>query len=250
MCKKVISLLLFSFILLTMPAGARVSAEEIKRNYSESELIEVREMLEDNLVPENQQDKLIEKLENGEQWDCMKQEELEKVPEEFNIIDLNSEPYVKKYYRFEDGSYIMVQTGEEGRGAFKEEKPLTRGMSSTSYGTTYWDWRIEKQQGDLGSRFYFDGYLARQGMGASRIDDVKWGVTDGFGATEPKYKIERAQENVSRSQAALGRMWWQSSVTVNGSWGPVGASVTRGQTCELWLALVRGQMYVDTILPY
>jgi hypothetical protein len=250
MLRKTISVLLLSCMLFAIPSPVKASAEEIKKTYSESELLEVREKLNNNFVPENQQDKLIEKLENGEAWDCMKESELEKVPDEFNAIDLLSEPYVKKYYRFEDGSYIMIQTGEEGKGGFKEEKPLKRGSSSTSYGTTYWDWRIERNQGDLGSRFYFDGYLARYGAGKSKISAVKWGVTEGFGATEPKFEVARAEEVLSPSQAALGRMWWQSSATVSGGWGPISGSVSYGQTCELWLALVRGQMYVDAKLPY
>lgn len=267
MKKKLILMSLLLSMMATVPTYASVETTGNKLDeVRKSELIQT---LSENLVPDEQIKVLIEKLERGEEWDCFKKSELEKVPNEFNIINLETSPYAKKYYRFSDGSYIMLQCGEKGEGRIVKREPSSTslaiepmkytgtslaiepmGYSGTNYGIEYWDWKIEKSTAFASARFYFDGYQARLGCGPSSIKAAKWGVTDGFGATAPTTTVERPQEILSTSQAALARMWWQSSSSVSGGWGPFSGTVNAGSTCELWLALVRGNMYIDSKLPY
>lgn len=76
---------------------AKASTIEIKKDtHTEIDIEKIKEILTEQGVNEETQEKLINKKLNGELWDVENPEKLKEVPDEFYILDFNN-PSEKKY---------------------------------------------------------------------------------------------------------------------------------------------------------
>ena len=108
---------------------AKASTIEIKKDtHTEIDIEKIKEILTEQGVNEETQEKLINKKLNGELWDVENPEKLKEVPDEFYILDFNN-PSEKKVYTFEDGSILEL--------SHSPKFPTPREIISNSYTTTW-----------------------------------------------------------------------------------------------------------------
>lgn len=104
--RMMLHVLLFSLLvsLFLLPAESFASTSDAK--YTDDEITEIRDFLEELGVDTETQDQLITKLENGEIWDSMNPELIESLPEYYHTVNLD-EPF--KEYVFPDGSVYQLE---------------------------------------------------------------------------------------------------------------------------------------------
>lgn len=266
--KKIVSLLLI--MTMVFSTSINVSAKNNTNDFggfkSESDLINY---LKDNGVPSDKQEILSNKLKDGIIWDCYNAEKVKQIPKSFSWFDA-PDKIQEKYFRFEDGSFIKVSVG--GGKIIKNFNPNhhqsgigIKSVTLDQFGALYVNRKISKTIGRTNAYFYANFYLARPGFGPSKIYTSKnsngrynspfgEGIT-GFGVTaNPTKDMIREVENTSNSQAALFRLLWFNQVTVSSGWTAFGASIGAtapiGSTCNLYLALINGNLYIDSKLPF
>lgn len=215
-----------------------------KNDFNENE---TREFLEENGVPNDKIDVLLEKLENDELWDCYKKENLKDLPKDFNTLDLNEEGSVK-YYRFEDGSFIKNEFIKNEDSTYEEIKPgdiNLLGTSSSSFGTQYTDYTIKKTQGSITAQFKADFWRARYGYGASEITNAYSGKVKG-NYTDGTYDLEdaRPKEDLVYHLPAKENLIFPVTHSVSFSGDGVEFTVNSGETVILTLELKNGNMSI------
>lgn len=148
---------------------------------------------------------------------------------------------------FEDGSVISLTVEDMSPQVMQRISTST----SDSYGTTFKDHKVSLSKGLVSASFRFSGYAAR--YGASTISKVWDESISGWGVSAiPTAKIEQAKSTTDR--AALASMSWLTTVNLGFSatkgWGGFTAGASAGTTMKLYVALIRGGMYVSDKLPY
>lgn len=262
--------------LLLASSNVAIGAEttELKVIYNAKE---VEKFFNENSFSESQEKNLRKKISNNELLDCYKEENLKNIPDDFNYIDLSDMSQSKKYY-FEDGSFIEISVApnsEESKKieitdenikdypmieeSLKNDNPIrTRSITNSSYGTLYVNHRVSRSVGLQTASFVANFYQSRYGN--SRIYESNDGngynspfgeQVSGFGINALASKeMIRAVEDRSTSQGAIFRLYWLTTGEVSAEWKGIGGSMPIGTTCNLYLALVRGQMYVAPELPF
>lgn len=234
---KIFKTLLVAFLLMTSTTVASAANEEVFISYEDHQ----------NLY--NVSDEKMEifkyKIENNITLDSDKETALSEFFGEEGIevsADELMNGVTHKIKIFEDGSVIEMK--------IEKEMPLITPFATTSdsYGTTFRDHKISLAKNGLSSSFYFSGRATREGYGSSSITDVHSPSISGFGVSNPpSVYIHRAQSN--DKQAALAIMSWMVTSHVNAGWGGFSYGVPIGTSCFLYLALIRGSMYVSDKHP-
>ena len=81
--------------------------------------------------------------------------------------------------------------------------------------------------------------------------DIILHMVSGFGINSLASKeMIRALEDRNTSQGAIFRLYWLTTGEVSAEWKGIGGSMPIGTTCNLYLALVRGQIYIAPDLPF
>lgn len=254
-----LSVLLFLGVALPVQATnvsksskSAVQSQVQKKNVNGIKEKDLQKYFEKHDISKDKQKKLTEKVKKNELWDCYKQEEQSKIPEDFFLIDLNSTNH-KKTYTFDDGSIIEVSVEvpeEQLNRSVNSGDIMLFGSREINGGTEYWDVKIDRMVGALVAWFYADFFVAPEGTPSYITNVFESGIT-GFGATEnPTEAIIREKEDIDKSRSALAASTWFVQAEVSGSWGWFSGSIPVGSTCKLYLALIRGKVYVDTKLPY
>lgn len=274
--RKFLSLTLSMLLLSSTVVMADPIEQEVSYDKTQAE-----NFLKNNNFSKEQEETLRKKIENNELLDCYKKENLEKIPDDFNNFDLSDGAHSKKYY-FEDGSFIEISFAPASEDSEKIEitkdnienfnmidEPLatydtsklpisTFGVISDSYGTLYTNYRVSRTVGDQSAFFYGNFYLSRSGNSRIYVDGDGNGYNSPFGEEAngfgvgafPEKVMIRAYEDRATSQGAIFRLKWLTTATVSGGWSHLSGSIPIGTTCNLYLALVRGQIYIDSSLPF
>ena len=241
---------LLSVVLLFTSLGV-VSASNVQStDINGVQGIDLNQYFVDNHVPEEKQALLKEKVKNNELWDAYKPEMQQQIPSDFYAFNPQLGDQ-EKYYRFPDGSFVNVST-EVGTTSKDPGRIEPFGSSTDQYGVTYWDFKTEKVVGLIRSHVYADFFLAFPGNGyKSKIFNLYGAEAFGFGLDgNPSTEIIRANEALEKERSALARSYWFSKANLSFSWGKTGVNTSIGSSCSLWLAAIRGTLYVDTQLPY
>lgn len=241
---------LLSIVLLFTSLGV-VSASDVQyTDVNGVQGINLDQFFVENLIPQEKQVLLKEKVKNNELWDAYKPELQQQIPADFFAFDpqLGDQD---KYYRFPDGSFIYVGT-EVGTTSKDPGMIQPFGSSTDQYGTTYWDFKCTKTVGTASAYVYADFLLTFEGNGyKSKIFKLYGANASGFGVTDtPSTEIVRGEEDLNKSRSALARSYWFAKTDLNLSWEGNGINTSIGTTCSLWLAAIRGKLYVDSKLPY
>lgn len=252
MIKKFLCAILTSILLATSTTVGVFAKENKFMEYNVSDE-ELQEYFNENGIPLDKQEILRNKVLNGIAWDCYDTEKVNAIPEEFSYFDINDKDTDRKYV-FEDGSFIEVSINPGESSYINDGSERT--ITSNSYGTLYTNHKVSRTVGLTSAYFYANFYVSR--YGTSRIYTEVDGYNSpfgegvsGFGATgNPSKEIIRKVEDTNGSQAALFRMYWFNQVEVSGTWGAVSGTLPIGSTCNLYLALIRNQMYVASELPF
>ena len=138
------------------------------QNYDREEMINY---LLSHSVPEEKVEILLKKLDNNEPWDCYQEEKLKNVPSDFDSFELNGGEDQVKYYRFEDGSFLLNELRATEDSKYEEKEIITfeRGVSNTAYGSQYTDYKISKTKGSVTGSFMADFWRARNGYEQVRL---------------------------------------------------------------------------------
>lgn len=228
---------------------SNVKASEMTETSGKIDYDEVSLYFEENNIPKEKQQILLDKLESGELWDCYNEEKVKNIPEDFFALDPLNLTH-EKTYTFPDGSTIEValEIPEDQYNRNIE----TYGSQSVTGGIEYWDIKIDKTIGLLKAWFYADFFVSNTTSKPSVIHDV-WGANvSGFGVVDkPSLTIQRKTEDIAKSRSALAYSQWLTQVTISGGWGDyVSGSIPIGSTCNLYLGLIRGKVHVSPTLPY
>lgn len=92
---------IFSIGIVNISPIAKVNASTIeskKAAYTEIDIEKIKEILTEQGINEETQEKLINKKINGELWDVENPEKLKEVPDEFYILDFNNPSEKKSIY--------------------------------------------------------------------------------------------------------------------------------------------------------
>lgn len=275
--KKALSLIMGIVLITATSTSVRATTNnnELENNnaiYSEITDSELQTFFDENSVPKEKQSILREKVEKNILWDCYETEKINNIPEDFSYFDINNKSK-EKYYRFEDGSFIKisVNSGEVKNIKTKDDlikyniepgnRIMPRKVVSDSFGSLYTNHKIQRSVGLTSAYFYANFYVSNPYYGGfSRIytdtDGIGYNSPFGLGASgfgldgNPNGQLIRAVEDRNSSQAAMFRMYWFNKKTVSGSWAGISGNAPIGSTCNLYLALIRGNMYVDSKLPF
>lgn len=153
----------------------------------------------------------------------------------------------KKVYTFPDGSTFEISFDGEFQNV---DSIFSRKMTSTAYGSRYNNHEFSLKRGSQRSSMRIDGYLARKGYGKSKFDRVFGGGVSGFGTAGVKDpKIIRKEEDTTNSLAALAELKWTVNKSIGASWGPFSGTISKGSTCFMYVAFIRGQIKVSDRIP-
>lgn len=140
---------------------AKASTIEIKKDtHTKIDIEKIKEILTEQGVNEETQEKLINKKLNGELWDVENPEKLKEVPDEFYILDFNN-PSEKKVYTFEDGSILEL--------SHSPKFPTPREIISNSYTTTWKEEQVKATYGVMRATIYVNCEWTK-GIGAKIRD--------------------------------------------------------------------------------
>lgn len=266
--KIIVTCLILTLIIGPVNSFASTSIHET----SNLERNEVINFLSEHYVPKEKIDLLISKLENGTEWDCYRQENLDSIPMEFYEMELDGNE-MERYYRFPDGSFVNVHIGEgevindynnrnANIDAFSNEYLIENLSNKTiapmsSFGTLYKNHKVSRIVGTTSAYFYASFYVARTGPSmiytyenSSNLYNSPYGENiKGFGANANPSK-EMIRDVEYNGNAALFRLFWFTQIEVSGGWGPLGGKVSKGGTCNLYLALVNNKLYISPRLPF
>lgn len=268
--KMVISMLMASIFLGTSFSTSMVKAESNIKNIKSFETKEqYTEFFNENKVPKDKQNVLLEKLDKDILWDAYNPEKVGEIPESFNTFSIDDPVDNVRYYRFEDGSFIKIKTtaSEETKQMRKaEEAPaqtllsgdiVANSVVSDSFGAQYTDHMVEKWVGTAHAGFRSTFYIARYDVsnfnGNPSWDQYATGL--GCSGTPSIQTGTRDREEVAfpNNRAAIRRIYWQSTASVSVSWKTkditLGTTIPVGTTMSLYLALVNHSYYVDSELP-
>lgn len=128
----------------TIKANASI-IEETKIEYSAEDVQKIKEILANQGINEDTQEKLINKKLNGELWDVENPEKLQQVPESFYILNFNN-PFEKKTYTFEDGSVLEL--------SHSQTLPSSRKVISNAYSTVWQEEAVKATYGLMRATIY------------------------------------------------------------------------------------------------
>lgn len=252
---KTFTAMLLLFLLIVTPIAnvkaSTIDEPSVKNLNPFTTREETLNYLTENNVPIDKQTILMDKLDKDILWDCYNPEKVSQIPEDFYIFRLDDPINNDRYYRFEDGSFIAINT--EG----SDDSSKTRAIISDSYGTRYTDHRVSKSVGLAQAGFRSDFYVARYGTSSFIGDGNPWDqYATGLGCSgTPSIQTIRLREEIASpyNRAAMIRIYWQATTNVSVSWPTkgvtLGATIPVGTTMSLYLALVNNAYYVDSQLP-
>ena len=216
--KKSMSLLglLFTIMVISLTSHYETTATAAEFTLSNEDLSEIKAALHEYGITEEVQESLIEKLENGEVWDCMNPEKTSQIPEGYLNVSID-DPI--KRYDFPDGSFIETKL-EIVKDDFISNYDITEG--STSSGTGYVNRtgvKITASKGALlGMGFFADFTHVQSGYDQiSRVYD-QWVKVIGGNASSVTLQIVKANED-SNGPA-------QAKLTAQVNWLGIGTSGT------------------------
>lgn len=120
-------------------------------------------------VPKDKQKGLLEKLDKDILWDAYNPEKIKEIPESFNTFSIDDPVDNIRYYRFEDGSFIAIETsaseeikrlrqawdssiGNNLQSA-ESDRMKTDSVVSDSFGSQYTDHMVSKWVGVANAGF-------------------------------------------------------------------------------------------------
>lgn len=274
--QKLIGVILLASVVMTTSFGtsianAKTNTNNLKNVKAFNTKEEYVNFFNKHNVPKDKQQGLLEKLDKDILWDAYNPEKIKEVPESFNTFSIDDPVDNIRYYRFEDGSFIAIETraSEETKRLRQTEKPSiknnlqaavsdgmkTESVVSDSFGSQYTDHMVSKWVGAANAGFRSSFYIAR--WGTSSFNGISWDqYASGLGCSgAPEIQYVREKEEVASpyNRAALRRIFWQANATVNVAWETkgisLGASIPVGTTMSLYLALVNNSYYVNSALP-
>ncbi|WP_425449271.1 hypothetical protein [Dethiothermospora halolimnae] len=266
--------------LFTFPANVLAQNESYASGFETKE--ELIKFLNENGVPKSKQQILINKVEDNEKWDCYDREKLKFIPSSFYVFNPHDGSQTR-YYRFEDGSFVKVETQLQDKikidgtkkskdllkKKIKDKKLLnkillqnskitesnnsdmpisTYGYESGSGYAYYWDWKISKRVGSQSAWFYAEFCNVDKGADYIEPSGCYGGEVRGFGKISDKeITVTREKEDTYRSRFALARLSWTANYDISTPWG--GGSIGGG-TFSLYLGVGNDTFYVNDRLPY
>jgi hypothetical protein len=282
--KKIMSIILVLVLVLGVGVNSfAMSKENNNSNYAfgfKNKGTLIKYLIKNN-VPVEKRKILIKKIENGEVWDSCNPTNLEKVPQDFYKLDPKEESQIK-YYRFNDGSFIKIESklNESKRiDETKESKEFLRKkikndkiykeILSSQYDNTITKKTMSIQPNgvEIGSGYawYYDYQVdySTAGLYASMITEFvivdqgpDYVVPSGFFVDEvygfgelgmyPTIDIIREEEIEAQSRYALADMYWYANYPLDTPWGGSAASGTH----HLYLGVGDDAYHVSPDTPY
>lgn len=134
---SIVSVFLFTLMLLGQGVSAETISKDLKGSpeLSKAEKEEIKENFSELGIDEKTQNKLLEKLANGQKLDSMKQVNIDKAMKQFDIKTLVEEG--EKTFTFNDGSKIVI--GSEYENPQKAVQPLANNYRTV---TSYINWGV------------------------------------------------------------------------------------------------------------
>lgn len=243
--------------------------------------------LKENQVPKEKQEILIKKVENDELWDANNLEKRKSIPESFYIFDPKDGSQVR-YYRFEDGSFIKINTtlnevitidGSEKSNKLLREKiedkdllskilsnqrsksnepgniSIPSGSELTTYGVIsgsgyahYYDFKVSFSQGLLYASMYTEFVLVNGGNDYLIPGGFYGPVAYGFGSLGQMPEIEIVRQTEDSSMSRWALADSHWYVNYDIS-TPWGGSTVCG-TKYLWIGVGNNTYEVSDRLPY
>lgn len=271
--KKIVSIVLAAVLLISTQVSFSQENANTKRDLSSKK---VEKFLTDHDVPTQKMKVLLNKYDKGELWDCQKAEKLQMVPESFYIFD-PFEGSETRFFRFEDGSFIKIQSeqleeqeisGDSKSLEFLESKGFdnksaseivesvksmrgssdneTNGVEHGSGYAWYYDHKVSYTSFGQYAEMYADFVISQHT--ADSIKSCYWPTVRGFGQLNgyPKTTVERATEDIQRGKWALAATTWVTNYSISTPWG----GSTGSGTYYLWLGVGNNKYRVGPTLPY
>ncbi|SMF89832.1 hypothetical protein SAMN05661091_4799 [Paenibacillus uliginis N3/975] len=211
------------------------------RDINGVKLVNLEQFFVEHDVPEEHQNVLLKKISKDELWDAYKLELVQQIPADYYEFDpLEGEQ--SRYYRFEDGSFVMISIEFGSAG---EVAPASEGVKLDGV-------KIRKRVGTAEALVCADLFIADNGYGTSaqilRLYDAS---LDGF--DEPHQistEIVRESEDTNRHRSALARSFWTVQGDQNISWSASQEGTLPEVPLSLWIGVLDGKIYVNSKLPY
>lgn len=199
MIRRILGVALSIVVIVGSISGNALASSE--RLLTDDEKIELSRNLDELNIQVETQKMLIEKLENGQLWDCMREESISAFANmEFNFTPDN----LVKRMVFEDGSVLQQEVDFE-------EATITRGLSESNGSiqtysfmrTTYKDVKISISNGLSGGGFYADYVIDLNAYndGILSVRDPYCNVVGGD-YSEMSVTINRSYEDYSKKKPA------------------------------------------------
>ncbi|QAT41113.1 hypothetical protein [Clostridium sp. JN-9] len=265
------SILIASIFLATPFSTSIVKAEDNIKNIKTFETKEQYiQFFDQNNVPKEKQKVLLDKLDKNILWDAYNPDKVKEIPASFNTFDIDDPLDNIRYYRFEDGSFIKIETkasektkelrknqeNQKQKYSFSGEiRPLS--VISDSFGAQYTDHMVTKTIGTnivagFRSTFYISRYDTSRFNGGPSWDQFASGL--GCNGAPSIQNIRDVEEIAAPyNRAAMRKIYWQANANLNVAWPTkgitLGATIPVGTTMSLYLALVNHSYYVDSVLP-
>lgn len=187
--KKIIIL---SIVFLLSFSSMVAASPNHKINLEETEINQLRENLESLSIDKNTQDKLIEKMENGEMWDSMNPEKINEI-DPMLLTPTMDEPI--KRVVFEDGSVIENRiTFLESPTQIQNGASLLGDIQPMAMRVYKYAIKISAKNGASGGGFYADYYIdGNYADGIIKVYDSYINVVAGS-YTNKKVTINRGVE--------------------------------------------------------
>lgn len=244
--KKLVILTLSFFLLAVSPRSVFALEGETYKSVIDQREVTLQVFFEEYIekydIPIQKQKLLYSKLVSGEILDAEKESERELIGDtyEYLSIDEIKQGMTSKVHIHDDGSVTSIEVDEED---LTENNFLFRAVSSDLYLNQR---RFSKTIGTCTASVYLSGVVSASN--ASRIDEVFGESVSGFGTTGAvESKIQRKHE--SANKAALAYVRWTVTSTNGLSWPPFSGSIPKGATCYMYIAFIRGNVYVQPQLP-
>lgn len=198
-------------------SGMTGFANELNTNkifISDEIKLEIKQSLSELNIDEETQIKLINKLEQGEIWDCMDKSLVAQIPD--NYFDISEDEPIKRY-TFPDGS-VIEQRIEIPNMMYPSA--ISGGTVSSGSGySTYKGVKVSKTSGLMGMGFYADYTIVQNGSDIIENIYDRWVKVVGGSYSVSTFEITRRTE-VSSSPAMaklIADISWVGGITGSGT---------------------------------
>ncbi|MGG0813045.1 hypothetical protein ABE142_10230 [Paenibacillus alvei] len=240
-------LMMFSLFLIPNASFAKAENSFYADGFKTKE--DLIHYFQDNHVSNNEQKLLINKVENNQLWDVNNPEKLKEVPEDFYIFDPKNGSE-KRYYRFEDGSFIKIETTQNNSKEINssEESLALRGVESGTGYSHYYDYKVELTKGGMYASMVTEFVLVNGGNDYLIPSGFFEPRATGFGelGQMPSIQIVRENEDSSLSRWALANSNWYVNYPISTPWGGSSLSGTK----YLWIGVGNNSFKVSDSTPY